>query len=111
MLLFLRSLVELNLLWRQDLPPEQRRCQPYHVRPKAHLLQHLVLDQLALHGSPSDCWCYLDESFVGDIKGIASGTKDPRTIETRIGQKLTLLAGVEAERRRRRQLRAVRRGL
>ena len=44
--LFLRPLVELHLLWRLDLPGDERGSQPYNVHPKAHLLQHLIEDQL-----------------------------------------------------------------
>ena len=93
MMLFLHSLGELHKLWREGLSDEESKTQPFHLRPKAHLLQHLVCDQLEFHGNPSHSWCYADESYVGCIKRVASNTKDPRTLEQRLGEKSMLKAG------------------
>ena len=55
------------------------------------MLIHLVDDQLCLFGSPNRCWCYRDEDFVGCVKKIASKTKHPATLESRVMLKLRLL--------------------
>ena len=54
------------------------------------MLQHLVMDQLDTHGSPSNCWCYKDEDFVGAVKRIAGKTRLPQTLERRVSEKLML---------------------
>ena len=46
MLNFLQSLSALQALWRRGLEPERTRKLPWHVRPKGHMPQHLVVDQL-----------------------------------------------------------------
>jgi hypothetical protein len=60
------------------------------------MLLHMVGDQLERFGSPSRCWCYRDEDYVGVVKLVAAKTKDPRTLEQRVHDKLMLMAGLEA---------------
>lgn len=67
----LSSLQALHNLWREGLPEIRKKVQPFHLRPKAHILQHLVEDKLSLWGSPQNSWCYRDEDFVGAIKVVA----------------------------------------
>ena len=99
--MFLQSLKGLHELWRDGVPIEEQRSLPFVVRPKAHLLQHLVEDKLPLWGSPSLYWCYRDEDFVGFVKSMASKSKHPATIEARVGEKIRLHIGVtEALQRR-----------
>ena len=93
MLLFLESLGALNALWRDDVNPDRASAFPFHVRPKSHMLLHLALDQLQVHGSPAATWCYSDESFVGSIKRVANLSKHPNTLEQRVGEKAMLRAG------------------
>ena len=93
---FLKSLIALNSLWRLGLSDQEKKQQPFHMRPKAHLLQHLVEDQLPIYGNPAECWCYLDESFVGHVKGVAAASKRPGALEQRVGMQGVLLGGIEA---------------
>lgn len=96
MYLFLCSFHALHVLWRRGCPAsEEKRC-PFHLRPKAHMLQHLVEEQLNLWGSPVRSWCYRDEDFVGAVKTIASKSKHPATLELRLNEKLMLLAGLHS---------------
>lgn len=95
---FLQSLEALNRLWREGLDIAQHSPQPFHVRPKGHVLQHLVEEKVEMWGSPSAFWCYSDESYCGDIKRIAARTKHPRTLEVRVGEKIRIVAGVAAAR-------------
>ncbi len=44
MFVFLRSLAGLNALWRVGLSAEEQKRQPCHIRPKCHLLQHVIQD-------------------------------------------------------------------
>ena len=39
--------------------------------PKMHQMQHCLESQVAVAGNPRDCWCYLDESTIGDLVGVA----------------------------------------
>ena len=94
MMLFLTSLADLNELWRRGLSEELAASQPFHLRPKSHMLEHLVCDQVDEHGNPADFWCYRDEDHVGLIKRICAKTSDPRTLEMRVMQKLRLLIGL-----------------
>jgi hypothetical protein len=96
MLLFLSALASLHTLWREGLAedsPLLRSC-PFALRPKAHMLQHLVQDHMPDFGSPAKFWCYRDEDFVGCVKSICSKTKMPSTLERRVLQKLRLLFGL-----------------
>ena len=47
---------------------EQRQKMPFHVRPKIHMTQHLVDDQLDLWGNPRNLNCYMDEHYIGSMK-------------------------------------------
>jgi hypothetical protein len=94
MILALKSLSGLHKLWTTGLSEADAQKQPFHMRPKAHALLHLVLDQLQLFGSPARSWCYRDEDFVGVIKKIASRTMHPATMERRVSLKLRLLSGL-----------------
>ena len=52
MLQFLQSYGALSRMWRRGLEPaEAHHKLPWHVRPKAHILQHLVMDKIQLWGS------------------------------------------------------------
>ena len=93
---FLQAMESLNTLWRVGLDAADAAKQPFHLRPKAHVLQHLVMDKLSLWGSPSQCWCYRDEDFVGAVKRLAAKTKHPPTLEKRVYEKLMLLAGLHS---------------
>ena len=95
MFLYLSSMGKLHELWRPDiLGKAQNSKQPFNVRPKAHKLQHLVQDQVQIFGNPSTFWCYRDEDYVGNVKRICAKTKDPRTLESRVLQKLKILEGL-----------------
>ena len=97
MFTFLRSLSGLNTLWREGLPAESAKRQPFHIRPKCHLLQHLVQDCVPLFGSPSRFWCYRDEDYVGAIKRICAKTKAPATLESRVMLKVRIIEGLALE--------------
>ena len=94
MLGFLQSMASLNRMHREGVPEGERAALPWKLRPKAHMLQHLVCDQLRLWGSPSGFWCYGDEDYVGAIKAIAGKTRHPRALELRICEKLMLSVGL-----------------
>ena len=93
---FLQSMSALHALWRDGLTVRNQTVQPFHLRPKIHILQHLVEDQLLLWGSPSRAWCYRDEDFVGAVKLVASRSKHPATLEQIMTDKLMLLSGLGA---------------
>ena len=92
---FLRAMAGLHRMWREGLPLAEVSSQPFRLRPKCHMLMHLVSDQLQLWGSPSSFWCYGDEDFVGAVKQIAARTKHPYTMEVRMAEKLMLLTGLQ----------------
>jgi hypothetical protein len=94
MLKFLRSFDTSRSLWVAAHPAGQAGL-PFHERQKMHMLEHLVMDQLRLWGSPHRSWCYRDEDYVGAIKNLTARTKHARTLEDRVAQKLMLLAGLE----------------
>lgn len=94
MLLFLRSLSALHHLWRAGVEEIRINRQPFALRPKAHMLQHLVQDHISVFGNPAQYWCYRDEDFCGSVKCICARTKYPSTLETRVMQKIRLLAGL-----------------
>jgi hypothetical protein len=96
MYLFMENYMALHALWCEGLPADACSHEPWHERPKMHALHHLVADQIDMYGSPSLFWNYRDEDYVGAIKRIASRTKHPRTLETRVCQKLMLLSGLHA---------------
>ena len=91
---FLTNFADLHDLWRSVHGDDQHASLPFHLRPKAHLLQHLVEDKIDLFGSPSKFWCYGDEDFVGVIKAVCAVTKHPRTLERRVCEKSMCMAGI-----------------
>jgi hypothetical protein len=93
---FLTNLKSLNALWRRGVLPDEQKPLPFHVRQKAHMLQHMAEDKLKLWGSPSRFWCYRDEDYVGTIKNIASKTKHPNTLEERMCEKLRIWSALES---------------
>ncbi len=50
----LQGMNTLRLLMRRHLPPEEHPDQPFPLRPKAHMLQHLVEDKILLWGPRAD---------------------------------------------------------
>jgi hypothetical protein len=92
---YLQALQGLHDMWRVGVPLARWNKLPFHIRPKCHVCQHLVEEQILLFGSPSGFWCYRDEDFVGAMKCIANKTKHPATLEKRMIEKLRILAAVE----------------
>jgi hypothetical protein len=90
----LSALDVLHKLWRQGLPAKEAKQQPFHVRPKAHEMHHLIEEKLPLWGSPSSFWCYRDEDFIGATKKVASKSLHPKSIEKRVMEKLLILASL-----------------
>ena len=86
--------MDLHNLWRHGLSEEQAAAMPFHARPKAHMLQHLVEDTIVMFGSPNQFWCYADEDFVGAIKSVCTMSKHPRTLESRVAEKSMITAAV-----------------
>ena len=96
---YLRNLASLNRMFRVGLEtPKAISIQPFHLRPKCHLLHHLACDDVQVHGSPSSFWCYADESYVGRVKLIAVRTKHPATLGQRVLEKLSLLQALGVDR-------------
>ena len=93
---FLEALAGLRLLVRRGLAPELQGGQPFPLRPKAHMLEHVVDDKIQQWLSPKNFWCYADEDFVGIIKRIAVQTKHPRSMERVLMRKYRLFAGLHA---------------
>ena len=93
---FLKALTDLRLLFRRGLAAAFHGKQPFPLRPKGHMLEHLVDDKVPMWGSPKSFWCYGDEDFVGIIKRIALQTKHPRTMEQVLLAKYRLFAGLHA---------------
>lgn len=91
---YLQALEGLHNLWRNGAPPERLAALPFHIRPKAHVCQHLAEEKIDAFGNPSSFWCYRDEDFVGSIKAIANKTKHPATLEEKMLQKLRILAAI-----------------
>jgi hypothetical protein len=91
---YLQSLEALSCMWRTGIPLASQGSLPFHVRPKAHLCQHMVEDKIPAYGSPSSFWCYRDEDFVGNCKIIAHKTMHPATLEVKMLQKLRILAAL-----------------
>ena len=102
MMCFLSTMDEMNTLWCEGLvAPEAIAAQPFHCRPKMHMVSHLVLDQLLLWGSPHNFSCYLDEHYIGAMTLVCARSKHPRTIEQVPMEKSRILAGVQEEMMRR----------
>ena len=49
------------------------------VKPKLHLLMHLVMEGMRVHGPACHYWTYLDESFGGKVAPRAHTKGGPRT--------------------------------
>ena len=68
----------------------------FRVRPKWHLLAHLVAEVAPRHGPPSLYWCYQDEDWGGKAVQAArrrGGANNPAAIaESTMARLLTLLA-------------------
>ena len=95
MLQFLASLDILNRLWRRGR--EEETGLPFVVRPKCHMLWHVVVHQIPRAGNPAESWCYRDESYVGDVKRICSKTRHPRTLEAMVLLKMRILQGLAGD--------------
>ena len=95
---YLENLDGLRNLWRSGLATaNEPQGLPFWVRPKAHMLQHLVEEQIQTWGSPIHFWCYRDESFVGSIKTTcAAASRHPQTLEATVGEKCMLLSSVNS---------------
>ena len=91
---FLEAFVVLHRLWRDGLPEDLQARLPFNLRPKAHVMQHLVEDKLCLWGSPAGC--YRDEDYIGSVKNIAQKTKHPASLEQKVMQKLRILTKLDA---------------
>ena len=91
----LQSLHALHTMWRAGVDEATCGSLPWHLRQKAHIIQHLIEDQLDLFGSPSLSHCYGDEDFCGCIKRVCLRTKHPWTLEKRVTEKCRILAGVD----------------
>ena len=96
MFLFLKSMAALSKLWREGREENELKRLPFNVRPKCHMLEHLVLDFVPVFGGPSRFWCYRDEDYVGFIKRICAKTKHPATLESRVLLKLRVLEGLQS---------------
>ena len=58
----------------------------FRVKPKLHLLHHLVSEVAPMHGPPSLFWCYQDEDWGGHAAKVAArrgGRKSPATLAGR----------------------------
>ena len=84
----------LNVLWRRDAPEGAQLFLPFNLRPKAHMLQHMIEDQLSTYGSPSSNWCYGDEDFCGAVKSICASLRHPSTLEARVCEKASLFSSI-----------------
>ncbi len=96
MFLFLKSMAGLYSLWRQGHPEDQLKRLPFNIKPKCHLLEHLVLDFVPVFGSLARFWCYRDEDYVGFIKRIRAKTRHPASLESRVLLKLRILEGLSS---------------
>ena len=94
---YLQSLARLHRLWREGVAEAYHSAMPFALRPKAHLLHHLVEDKMLLWGNPARFWNYRDEDWVGAVKVIAAKTRDPRTLEERVLEKLRLRLGLNID--------------
>ena len=66
----LRHVEALTAAWREL--PELGGAKVFRLKPKFHLLRHLVAEVAPLHGPPAFYWCYLDEDWGGRaVKALA----------------------------------------
>ena len=93
---YLAALGNLHDLWTAGLGADLAARQGWHMRPKAHLMEHLALDKIEIFGSPSTFNCYQDENFVGKVKKIAAKSRHPWTLSNLVLKKLGVLARLDA---------------
>ena len=93
---FLQNAASLHNMWREELSERDQSVQPFHLRMKHHILQHLAEEQTLLWGSPSRAWCYRDEDFVGAVKQVATKSHHPATVEKLVSEKMMLLSALGA---------------
>ncbi|MCP4243256.1 MAG: hypothetical protein GY772_22090, partial [bacterium] len=67
---------------------------PWRLKPKHHLFQHLVEEQVFQLGNPRGYWTYTDESIMGVLSVMAAATPDPRGVCEQVLWKLRLLASM-----------------
>jgi hypothetical protein len=89
---FLNNLSALNRLWAEGLPQCDVALQPWHLRPKAHMLDHMADLGAKLFGSPSRFWCYRDEGYVGVVKASCALPRLIATIAILVRQGLRFLS-------------------
>jgi hypothetical protein len=94
---YLDALGGLHRLWRDGCPADQLAGLPFVLRPKSHLMQHLVEDKVPLWGSPANFWTYRDESYIGAVKKIALKTRHPATMEQRMLEMLCILTKLQSD--------------
>jgi hypothetical protein len=92
---YLQSHDALHKLWRIGLSEEEAKHQPWHWRPKGHILQHMAEEKVDMYGTPMNFWGYRDEDFVGRVKKIARMTIHPATMEARMMQKLRIVVALQ----------------
>ncbi|MCP4243104.1 MAG: hypothetical protein GY772_21330 [bacterium] len=68
---------------------------PWRFKPKHHLFQHLVEEQVFELGNPLEYWTYTDESIMGVLSVMAASTPDPRGVCEQVLWKLRLLASMD----------------
>ena len=66
-----RSLV-LFLELRNNPMPRCSRC--WHLVPKFHMCVHILEDQMAVSGNPTESWNYADESEIGAARRVAESS-------------------------------------
>jgi hypothetical protein len=93
---FLQGLAGLHNLWRRGLDESLHGTMPWPLRPKSHTLQHLVEDKITIWGSPARFWCYRDEDFIGTVKTICAKSAHPCTLESRVLEKLVIIADLSS---------------
>jgi hypothetical protein len=94
---YLGALGGLHRLWREGLAEDQQTGLPFVLRPKCHVLQHLVEDKVPIWGSPAIFWTYRDESYIGAVKKIALKSRHPATMEQRVLEKLRTLTKLQSD--------------
>ncbi len=66
----------------------------WRVKPKHHLFQHLIEEQLIELGNPREYWTYSDEGLMGAASVMAAASPAPRTVAEQIMRKLQILEGM-----------------
>ncbi len=95
---FLESYGKLHDELREQAPADQRPARKgqlcWPIKPKHHLFQHLVEQQLEELGNPRAYWTYVDESLMGAIAMMAAATPDPRSVAQQVLEKLVLCEAI-----------------